>query len=107
MIKRQPQGKSFRTGETLAALSCLAICDPPPPKYQWYWNKVPIPNGTEPNLVIAVVHANHAGLYRCQVSNRHDPKLYVWSEPAEVEVVKFPIPGEQVLYCHLIAVNNG
>ena len=106
MITQQPQKNSFRTGQTLV-LSCRAECDPPPPKYQWYWKKVPIKYGTEPDLVVPDVHVNHSGLYRCKVSNGHDPKLYVWSEMVQVDVTKFPIPGEQVLYCHLIAVDNG
>ncbi|XP_033829073.1 mucosa-associated lymphoid tissue lymphoma translocation protein 1 isoform X2 [Periophthalmus magnuspinnatus] len=85
----QPQPQHLHIGESLH-LECGAV-GRPIPHYQWYRNRVPIPNAKKRNLVISQVTVENQGKYRCEIISDKDT---LWT--TEVDVVISPRISVQI-----------
>uniref|UniRef100_A0A6Q2X3P5 MALT paracaspase 2 n=1 Tax=Esox lucius TaxID=8010 RepID=A0A6Q2X3P5_ESOLU len=80
-IVHQPQSQAVAEGESLC-LECFAEANPPP-QYQWYHNKQPVPTGKDRTLRILCVTTADRGQYSCKVFNLYHE---VWSNPVLVKI---------------------
>ncbi|KAM4738870.1 MALT paracaspase 2 isoform 2-T2 [Anableps anableps] len=80
-ISQQPKSQAASEGDVLV-LKCRAEANPPP-QYEWYHNKMPIPQQKACSLSIPCVTTEHRGEYRCKVFNLYHE---VWSDTATVTI---------------------
>uniref|UniRef100_A0A146ZPN5 MALT paracaspase 2 n=1 Tax=Fundulus heteroclitus TaxID=8078 RepID=A0A146ZPN5_FUNHE len=80
-ISQQPQSQAASEGDVLV-LKCKAEANPPP-QYEWYHNKMPIPQQKASSLRIPCVTTEHRGEYRCKAFNLYHE---VWSDTATVTI---------------------
>ncbi|KAM4547836.1 MALT paracaspase 2 isoform 1-T3 [Odontesthes bonariensis] len=80
-IIHQPQSQTASEGDTLH-LECKAVANPPA-QYEWYHNKVPLPQQKTCSLKIPCVTTKHRGEYRCKVFNLYHQ---AWSNTATVAI---------------------
>ncbi|XP_072288519.1 mucosa-associated lymphoid tissue lymphoma translocation protein 1 [Eucyclogobius newberryi] len=85
----QPQPHQLHIGENLQ-LECGAV-GRPIPHYQWYRNKVAIPNASRRKLMISQVAQEHQGKYSCEIRGGKDK---LWT--TEVDVVISPRISVQI-----------
>uniref|UniRef100_A0A3B3ZTT2 Uncharacterized protein n=1 Tax=Periophthalmus magnuspinnatus TaxID=409849 RepID=A0A3B3ZTT2_9GOBI len=79
----QPQPQHLHIGESLH-LECGAV-GRPIPHYQWYRNRVPIPNAKKRNLVVSITVENQ-GKYRCEIISDKDT---LWTTEVDVHNLIF------------------
>ncbi|KAJ0067991.1 hypothetical protein NL108_014245, partial [Boleophthalmus pectinirostris] len=79
----QPQPQQLHIGETLQ-LECGAV-GRPIPHYQWYRNRMPIPNANKRKLVISHATPEHHGKYICEITSG---KESLWTSEADVVICK-------------------
>ncbi|XP_020794254.1 mucosa-associated lymphoid tissue lymphoma translocation protein 1 isoform X2 [Boleophthalmus pectinirostris] len=77
----QPQPQQLHIGETLQ-LECGAV-GRPIPHYQWYRNRMPIPNANKRKLVISHATPEHHGKYICEITSG---KESLWTSEADVVI---------------------
>ncbi|XP_036376555.1 MALT paracaspase 2 [Megalops cyprinoides] len=80
-ITQQPRHMAIAEGDALS-LECRAEGNPPP-QYQWYHNKQPLPPANRPSLKIPCVTTADRGQYSCRVYNLYHE---VWSDQVHVEI---------------------
>ncbi|XP_052395828.1 mucosa-associated lymphoid tissue lymphoma translocation protein 1 homolog [Carassius gibelio] len=80
-ITRQPRPQVLMEGDTLY-LECTAQANPPP-KFQWYLNKQPMPNCTRSILKIPCITTADRGTYTCKVYNLYHE---AWSDQVQVNI---------------------
>ncbi|XP_059399539.1 mucosa-associated lymphoid tissue lymphoma translocation protein 1 homolog [Carassius carassius] len=80
-ITRQPRPQVLMEGDTLY-LECTAQANPPP-KFQWYLNKQPMPNCTRSILKIQCITTADRGTYTCKVYNLYHE---AWSDQVQVNI---------------------
>ncbi|XP_038136980.1 MALT paracaspase 2 [Cyprinodon tularosa] len=80
-ISQHPQSQLASEGDNLV-LKCTAEANPPP-QYEWYHNKRPIPDQKTCSLRIPCVTTQHRGEYRCKAFNLYHE---AWSETATVKI---------------------
>ncbi|KAM9761629.1 MALT paracaspase 2 isoform 2-T3 [Menidia menidia] len=80
-ITRQPQSQAASEGDTLH-LQCNAVANPPP-QFEWYHNKVLLPQQKSSSLKIECMTTAHRGEYRCKVFNLYHQ---AWSNAATVTI---------------------
>uniref|UniRef100_A0AAX7UYH3 MALT paracaspase 2 n=1 Tax=Astatotilapia calliptera TaxID=8154 RepID=A0AAX7UYH3_ASTCA len=80
-IIQRPQSQAASEGDTLV-LECTAEGNPPA-QYEWYHNKVPMPQQKTSSLRIPCVTTAHRGEYTCKVFNLYHE---VWSSTATVTI---------------------
>ncbi|KAK5622707.1 hypothetical protein CRENBAI_025861 [Crenichthys baileyi] len=80
-ISQQPQTQAASEGDVLV-MKCKAEANPPP-QYEWYHNKMPIPQQKACSLKIPCVTTEHRGEYRCKVFNLYHE---AWSDTATVTI---------------------
>ena len=68
-ITRQPAGQTVVGYRNLSAQFSVAATGPEPLRYQWFWNDLPLQNGTGPTLEIADVTPELAGAYHVVILN--------------------------------------
>ncbi|XP_016311894.1 mucosa-associated lymphoid tissue lymphoma translocation protein 1 homolog [Sinocyclocheilus anshuiensis] len=80
-IIQQPRPQALMEGETLY-LECAAQANPPP-QFQWYLNKQPMPNCTKSILKIPCITTADRGIYSCKVYNLYHE---AWSDQVQVNI---------------------
>ncbi|KAK1157076.1 mucosa-associated lymphoid tissue lymphoma translocation protein 1-like isoform X1 [Acipenser oxyrinchus oxyrinchus] len=80
-ILSQPRPLSLGEGDPLS-LECVAE-GTPPPQYQWYRNKQPLPQAHRACLQISCVTTVDRGQYSCRVYNSYQE---LWSKQVHVEI---------------------
>lgn len=80
-IIHQPQSRVASEGDALV-LDCKAEANPPA-QYEWYHNKVPVPQHKTRSLKIPCVTTADRGEYRCKVFNLYHE---AWSDTAIVAI---------------------
>nr|XP_019936306.1 PREDICTED: mucosa-associated lymphoid tissue lymphoma translocation protein 1-like [Paralichthys olivaceus] len=80
-IIHQPQPQMLSEGDTLL-LECKAEANPPA-QYEWYHNRVLMPQHKTSSLKIPCVTTAHRGIYRCKVFNVYHE---TWSDTAGVTI---------------------
>ncbi|XP_043985949.1 MALT paracaspase 2 isoform X1 [Gambusia affinis] len=80
-ISQQPISQAASEGDVLV-LKCRAEANPPP-QYEWYHNKMPMPQQKACSLRIPCVTTEHRGEYRCKVFNLYHE---AWSDTATVTI---------------------
>lgn len=81
LITKQPRPQSLVEGDALC-LECGAQANPPP-QFQWYHNKQPMPNSTRSILKIPCVTTAHRGAYTCRIYNLYHE---MWSDQVQVNI---------------------
>ncbi|MGH0156108.1 UNVERIFIED_CONTAM: hypothetical protein FKN15_060798 [Acipenser sinensis] len=80
-ILSQPRPLALGEGDPLS-LECVAEGNPPP-QYQWYRNKQPLPQAHRDCLQISCVTTVDRGQYSCRVYNSYQE---LWSKQVHVEI---------------------
>ncbi|RXM94966.1 39S ribosomal protein L54, mitochondrial [Acipenser ruthenus] len=80
-ILSQPRPLALGEGDPLS-LECVAEGNPPP-QYQWYRNKQPLPQAHRACLQISCVTTVDRGQYSCRVYNSYQE---LWSKQVHVEI---------------------
>uniref|UniRef100_A0A8C2D1G2 MALT paracaspase 2 n=1 Tax=Cyprinus carpio TaxID=7962 RepID=A0A8C2D1G2_CYPCA len=80
-ITRQPRPQVLMEGDTLY-LECTAQANPPP-QFQWYLNKQPMPNCTRSILKIPCITTADRGIYSCKIYNLYHE---AWSDQVQVNI---------------------
>uniref|UniRef100_A0A8C2FGV0 MALT paracaspase 2 n=1 Tax=Cyprinus carpio TaxID=7962 RepID=A0A8C2FGV0_CYPCA len=80
-IIQQPRPQALMEGDTLY-LEC-AVQANPPPKFQWYLNKQPMPNCTRSILKIPCITTADRGIYSCKIYNLYHE---AWSDQVQVNI---------------------
>ncbi|XP_052446815.1 mucosa-associated lymphoid tissue lymphoma translocation protein 1 homolog isoform X2 [Carassius gibelio] len=80
-ITQQPRPQELVEGDALY-LECAARANPPP-QFQWYLNKQPMPNCTRSILEIPCITTADRGIYSCKVYNLYHE---AWSDQVQVNI---------------------
>uniref|UniRef100_A0A673NM60 Mucosa-associated lymphoid tissue lymphoma translocation protein 1 homolog n=1 Tax=Sinocyclocheilus rhinocerous TaxID=307959 RepID=A0A673NM60_9TELE len=80
-VTQQPRPQVLMEGDTLY-LECTAQANPPP-QFQWYLNKQPMPNCTRSILKIPCITTADRGTYTCKVYNLYHE---AWSDQVQVNI---------------------
>ncbi|TRZ01192.1 hypothetical protein DNTS_035507 [Danionella cerebrum] len=80
-ITQQPKPWTLMEGDTLF-LECAAQANPPP-QFQWYFNKEPLPKFTKHFLQIPCITTEQRGIYACKVYNLYHE---MWSDQVQVNI---------------------
>ncbi|XP_029003513.1 MALT paracaspase 2 [Betta splendens] len=96
-ITHQPEPQTVAEGDTLS-LRCNAEANPPA-RYEWYHNKLAMPQHKTPSLKIPCVTTANRGQYRCKVFNLYHT---AWSD-----TVKVTIGPSSIAYASWVEVDDG
>ncbi|XP_077082378.1 MALT paracaspase 2 isoform X2 [Siphateles boraxobius] len=80
-ITQQPSPQLLMEGDTLY-LECVAQANPPP-QFQWFLNKLPMPKCTRSFLKIPCITTADRGTYTCRVYNLYHE---MWSDQVQVNI---------------------
>ncbi|XP_051549475.1 mucosa-associated lymphoid tissue lymphoma translocation protein 1 homolog isoform X1 [Myxocyprinus asiaticus] len=80
-ISQHPRAQALVEGDTLY-LECAAQANPPP-QFQWYHNRQPMPKSTRSFLKIPCITTADRGTYTCRVYNLYHE---MWSDQVQVNI---------------------
>lgn len=80
-ITQQPRPQALMEGDTLC-LECAAQANPPP-QFQWYFNKEPMPKCNRNLLQMPCITTADRGTYACRVYNLYHE---MWSDQVQVNI---------------------
>ncbi|MBN3279222.1 MALT1 protein, partial [Polyodon spathula] len=101
-ILSQPRPLTLGEGDPLS-LECVAEGNPPP-QYQWYRNKQPLPQAHRACLQISAVTTVDRGQYSCRVYNSYQE---VWSKQVHVEIGKETLRTQARSYWQQLGASEG